>query len=78
MGGSYDEVEVIDFMTDGERSCIGHQGSGHAMDDAVALMVGNRPTICGGGTDLTPVAECRSLDLETGHWTNDIAHIYAR
>ncbi len=77
VGGLHNEVEVIDFGTNGLRSCIGHQDSDHMLEDAVGLMVGDMPTICGGGyTEI--VADCRSLDLETGSWSDGLPLINAR
>ncbi len=79
MGGDvHNEVEVIDFATNGAESCIAHQFSDHLWTRGVGVKVGEKPTICGGGYYSTLAQNCRSLNLETGHWSDDVLPIDPR
>ena len=82
MGGmEHSEVEVIDFIRGGENSCMGHQTVDHPHAYPVGLKVEGRPTICGGGdygSVVSVVSDCKSLDLETGHWSESFPLIEGR
>ncbi len=72
MGGpDHNEVEVIGILGGEDNSCIGHQPADHLHASPVGLKVDGKPTVCG-GTDYEEIAvtTCRSLDLETGLWSD--------
>ena len=72
IGGQNNKTEVVDFATGGAESCVSNIIPPHYSENAMGIMVGNKPTICGGwnwldwpgiGYDV-----CYSLDLSTGLW----------
>ncbi len=72
------QVEVIDFVSGGENSCIGHHTPDHVYANMIGLKVEGRPTICGGEIYGNPYSACQSLDIETGYWGESFPMIEER
>merc|ERR1712241_1588568 len=65
-------TEVVDLATAGAESCVSNIIPPHFSENAMGIMVGDKPTICGGWNWLasppTGYDVCYSLDLSTGLW----------
>jgi len=72
IGGSNNQTEVIDLATAGAESCVSNILEPHNSENAMGIMVGDKPTICGGwnwlGNPITGYDVCYSLDTTTGAW----------
>ena len=72
IGGSNNQTEVIDLATAGAESCVSSILEPHNSENAMGIMVGDKPTICGGwnwlGNPITGYDVCYSLDTTTGAW----------
>ena len=72
IGGQNNKTEVVDLATAGAESCVSNIIPPHFSENAMGIMVGDKPTICGGWNWLasppTGYDVCYSLDLSTGLW----------
>ena len=72
IGGQNNKTEVIDLATGGAESCVSDLLAPHFSENAMGILVGNKPTICGGwnwlGVPPEGYVDCWSLDPETGAW----------
>ena len=72
IGGQVNETEVVDFASAGAGSCVSDVLAPYYSENAMGIMVGDKPTICGGWNWLVQPSVgsdvCYSLDLSTGLW----------
>ena len=63
---------MIDLATAGAESCVSSVLEPHNSENAMGIMVDDKPTICGGWNWIDSFPEgydvCWSLDLFTGAW----------
>ena len=77
IGGQNNKTEVIDLATGGFESCVSDLLAPHFSENAMGIVVGGKPTICGGWNWLGNPPEgydvCWSLNLLTGSWEQFIS-----
>ena len=70
IGGQNAKTEVIDLATGGAESCVSDVLAPHFSENAMGIFVGDKPTICGGGSYYSYIYsdKCLSYDMVEGKW----------